>query len=218
MEKKKTTLVRLAAWSGMIGAALFVAVFSMEGWLRSGYEPLSMYISALSLGARGWIQIANFILLGVLLLIFTAGLAVEFPTGKASRGGVILFGIMAVLFVVSGPFVMDPMGTPQNLASVHGTIHGLAGGIIFLLMPISIFVFLRRFRADPDWRSFQGWTLVLGIIEAVGVLFFTIVSKIPETPNVFTSWLGLIQRTALVPFMIWLFIFAFKMLPSTRNR
>ena len=57
--------------------------------------------------------------------------------------------IIALLFIVSGIFVMDPTGTPPNQATVHGIIHGLSGGIIFTLMPISCFVFLRRFHADP---------------------------------------------------------------------
>ncbi len=203
---------RLAGWAGMVGSALFVAVFTVEGWLRPGYNPLEMFISAVSLGPRGWVQIANFIILGLLLALFTWGVAREFRTGKASRGGVILLAIIALLFIVSGPFVMDPAGTPQSQASVHGTIHGLAGGIIFLLMPISIFVFLRRFRVDPGWRSLRVWTLVLGIIEAAAVLIFIIVSKAPDLQNALTGWLGLIQRTALVPFMVWLFVFALGLL------
>jgi hypothetical protein len=149
---KKVTLDRrrIAAWAGMIGPALFVAIFTIEGWLRPGYQPLKMYVSELSLGPRGWIQIANFIVLGVLLLAFARGVAAEFRTGKASRSGPILLTIIAILFLVSGPLLMDPTGTPLNQVTVHGTIHGLAGGIIFLLMPISCFVFLRRFRADGD--------------------------------------------------------------------
>ena len=33
--------------------------------------------------------------------------------------------IIALLFIVSGIFVMDPTGTPLNQATVHGIIHGL---------------------------------------------------------------------------------------------
>jgi hypothetical membrane protein len=199
---------RLAAWAGIIGPALFVAGFMIEGWLRPGYEPLSTFVSALSLGPHGWIQIVNFIILGVLLLVFSSGVAAEFPTGKASRGGPILLTIIAILFIVSGPFVMDPTGTPLNHVTVHGTIHGLAGGIIFLLMPITCFVFLRRFRVDPNWQSLQWWTLALGIIIATAVVLLTITTKQPGLQNVFKEWLSLIQRTIIVPFMLWLFLFA----------
>lgn len=199
---------RLAAWAGIIAPALFVAVFTVEGWLRPGYNFLSTYVSALSLGPRGWIQIANFLILGVLLLGFTLGIAAEFPGGRASKAGPILFAIMSILFFVSGPLVMDPMGTPLNQITVHGTIHGLSGGIIFILMPVSCFVFLRRFRQDPDWRSLQWPTLVLGIIVAAAVVLLTITSKSPSVEAAFKDWLGLIQRTIIVPFMLWVFLFA----------
>jgi hypothetical membrane protein len=207
---KKLTMGQrgLAAWAGMIGPAFFVVVFTIEGWLRPGYEPLKMYVSALSLGARGWTQMANFIILGVLLFVFTRGLAAEFETGKASRGGLALLTIIAVLFVVSGPFRMDPMFTPANQVTVHGTIHGIAGAIIFVLMPISCFVYLRRFRKDPKWQFLQWWTLALGIITAVALVVFSVISKSPDLQNAFIDWLGLLQRTLIVPYMLWLFIFA----------
>lgn len=203
---------QLAGWAGMLGSALFVGVFMLEGWLRPGYSLLAMYISALSLGPRGWIQITNFILLGIMLALFTWGVAAVFPTGKASRWGIILLAVLAVLFIISGPFVMDPMGTPQSSATVHGTIHGLAGGIVFLVMPICMFVFLRRFHADPTWQSIYGWTLILTILESADVLIFTIISKAPDLLNTVSGWIGLIQRAALVPFMIWLFGFALALL------
>ncbi len=184
----------------------------MEGILRSGYDPLSMYISALSLGDRGWIQVANFLVLGLLLFIFTLGLSKKFRTGKASRGGIITLYVISVLFFISGPFVMDPAETPADQMSVSGSIHGIAGGFVFLLMPIIIFVFLRRFLSDPKWHSFRWWTFLLGVIEALGVITFIYVSDIPQQPNDYANLLGLFQRIALIPFMVWVLLFGIDML------
>ena len=71
MNKTKT----VAGWAGMIGSALFITVFMVEGWLRPGYDWLSTFISELSIGPRGWIQIVNFITLGTLFLVYTRGVA-----------------------------------------------------------------------------------------------------------------------------------------------
>jgi Protein of unknown function (DUF998) len=51
----------LGAIAGRIGPLLFVATFTIAGWLRPGYRAREMFVSELSLGSRGWIQIANFI-------------------------------------------------------------------------------------------------------------------------------------------------------------
>ncbi len=200
------------AWAGIIGAFLFVTVFTLEGWLRPGYNPLAMYVSDLSLGTRGWIQMVNFVVFGILLLIFTRAVAAEFQNGKASRGGVILLTIIAISYFASGPLVTDPIGTPLNQVTLHGTLHGIFGAIVFLLMPTSCFVFLRRFRIDPKWRFLYGWTLLLGAISAAGVILLTLFTKFPSLQNVFKEWVGLIQRTAIIPFMIWVFVFAIGIL------
>jgi hypothetical protein len=79
-------------------------------------------------------------------------------------------------------------------------------------MPIIIFIFFRRFVSDIEWRSFRWWTLILGIIEAIGVIAFTYVSKIPVEQNIYINFLGLFQRIALIPFMIWVFLFGIEIL------
>jgi hypothetical protein len=203
---------KLSAWGGIIGPALFVLVFTIEGFLRPGYSTLKDFISALSLGSRGWIQIVNFIIFGILLLLFTPGVAAEFKSGKASKWGVILLTALGICFLLSGPFVEDLTGTPFSGSTFHGILHGIFGGIVFVVMPITCFVFLRRFREDPKWHSLKIWTLVLGIIVSFGVFMMIVSIKIPTTAVYFANWNGLIQRIALVPWMIWLFVFALGML------
>ena len=207
-----TRLGKISAWAGIVAPVIFVLVFMVEGFLRPGYDPLSMYISALSLGPRGWIQIVNFLVLGFLLFVFTLGLSREIPSGKASRGGIICLYTLSALFFISGPFVMDPADTPSTQLSVHGFIHGLSGGIVFLLMPVTIFVFLRRIWTDVDWKSIKYWSLILFIIEALGVIVFTYVSKIPTETNMSVNWLGLFQRIALIPYMLWQLVFSIAFL------
>lgn len=211
MKKGTLKYLMLAAWSGMIGPAFFVVVFWVEGWIRPGYSPLAEYVSALSLGGRGWVQIVNFVLFGALLFVFTRAVAAEFPNGKASRWGLILLTIIAIGYFFSGPFVMDPTSTPLAKATFHGTLHGILGALVFVLMPITIFVFWRRFRSDPKWQFLQGWTLILGIICAAVDIYFSIVSKIPILMTSQSPWIGLIQRGVIMPFMIWVFVFAFGM-------
>ena len=200
-----------AGWAGMLGSALFVTVFSIEGWLRLGYNWRSTFISELSIGPRGWIQILNFMILGTLFLVFTSGVAAEFRDGKASKWGPTLLTVIGVSFLVSGPLVTDVASTPRDQMSLHGIFHGIFGALVFSLAPVSCFVFWRRFREDPKWKHLQGWTLTAGIVTTVALILLTASAKQPIQPNVFTPWNGLIQRLVIVPYLIWIFIFAFHL-------
>jgi hypothetical membrane protein len=196
---------KLAAWAGMIGSVLFVVVFTIEGWLRPGYNPLRMYVSDLSLGPRGWIQMVNFIIWGLLFLIFTRGVANEFKEGKASKAGPILLTIIAFSFFISGFFSTDPGTILTYQMSWHGILHGIFGALVFSLAPVSCFVFYRRFREDSKWQSLSRWTLAACIIIVVSVVFM----KIGQLPlNPLNAWVGLIQRIALITYLGWIFTFA----------
>jgi hypothetical protein len=192
---------RNLAWAGMLGAALFVGVFTLDGWLRPGYDPLSAYVSELSLGPRGWVQIANFLVAGTLFLLFARTVAAEFSTGKASRWGPRLFALYGFFLLLSGPFVMDPAGV----------VHQLAGAVVFTVMAVTCFVFWRRFREDPQWQSFAAWTLAAGLITVMAVILLSLVPAPAAPPNALSPWAGLIQRTILVTFLTWTFSFAYRL-------
>lgn len=201
----------LGGWAGMIGSALFVTVFTIEGWLRPGYDPRSTFISELSIGPRGWIQILNFVVLGILFLTFAWGVAAVFRDGKASKAGPILLAIIGFSFLVSGPFVTDVAGIPRDQMSVHGLVHGIFGALVFSLSPVSCFVFWRRFRQDPNWKHLAAWTLAAGIITSAAVILLSAATKTTVIPNAFTPWNGIIQRMVIIPYLIWIFTFAFTL-------
>lgn len=217
MATAKSDGTSAAALAGIIGPILFVAIFTIEGWLRPGYDPRSMFVSALSLGPRGWIQIVNFVVFGALFLVFARGVAAEFQDGKASRFGPILLTIIGVSFLASGPFVMDPVTTPLDQMTWHGKLHmNLFGALVFSLSPVSCFVFLRRFRADPKWRPLMWWTLAAGVITTLAVVVMAAgPTHAPASPNAFNEWIGLVQRTFIVTYLTWIFTFALRLSGSS---
>ena len=171
------TTKNIGGWAGMIGSALFVTVFTIEGLLRPGYDWRSTFISELSIGPRGWIQIVNFIVLGTLFLVFVRGVAAEFREGKASKAGPILLAIIGFSFLISGPFVTDVAGIPRDQMTTQGLIHGIFGAFVFSLSPISCFVFWRRFRQDPNWMHLHAWTLTVAIITTIAVVLLSAATK-----------------------------------------
>jgi hypothetical protein len=187
-----STRPRLAALAGAIAPALFVATFTIEGWLRPGYDAIAMYVSALSLGPRGWIQILNFVVVGTLMLVF----ALE----QRWRAGRILLAVIALGLIASGPFVMDPMNAPRAQMTPRGLAHQLLGAVVFSLMPVTCFVAWRRFRARAP--RFALWSL------AAAAIVFTALVLLKIAQLRFPAWLGLLERVAIDTFMLWLLTFA----------
>ena len=60
-------------------------------------------------------------LFGALQALFTFSVISRFQRGSASKALPVLFFAASLCFFFSGPFVMDPMGTPQAAMSIHGT-------------------------------------------------------------------------------------------------
>ncbi len=205
--------MKLGAWAGMGAASVFVSTFTIEGWLRAGYRPVGEYVSALSLGPRGWVQIASFLVTGVLLLVFAARLRVEAREGRLSRAAPVAVGVVGLGVLLSGPFVMDPMGTPRSAMTMHGVAHQILGAIVFSMMPVTCFVFLRRARTVGAWHRMRAWTVAAGtvIVGAILALKLAQLGLPPNQPNALTPWIGLVQRTALVPFFMWLFAVAWTL-------
>lgn len=63
---------------GLIAGPLFVAASLGQEFTRNGFDLARHPISLLSLGSAGWIQIANFVVSGVLYVLGAVGLRSAF--------------------------------------------------------------------------------------------------------------------------------------------
>lgn len=199
-------------FAGLIAPFLFVFIFMLEPFLHPGYNSLTMFVSELSLGSYGWIQILNFIVFGFLLIIFSRAVASIFSERNLPRTGPVLLAVIGISYLLSGPFTTDPGTIFTAQESIHGIIHGIFGAIVFTLMPVVCFVFLKSFRTDEKLNSFQWITLVFATVITMAVVLLTIATKLPITAAMFNGWLGVIQRAAIIPFMLWVSLFALKLL------
>jgi len=206
-------LRKAAPLFGMLGPLLFTLSFTVNGTLRPDYDPVRMYVSELSIGPQGWIQIVSFMVLGVSLMLFVPALKASFPDGKASRAAPILFSVIAVCYFFSGPFVTDPMSMFDNQQTLQGTLHGIFGAIVFSLSAASCFVLWRRFRSDARWKPLAAFTLIAGIVMVVLIALMKIAQL--ET-NILSNWSGLIQRCCLITHYAWVFIISLNMWKKTR--
>ena len=198
---------RIGSLAGMLGTLLFTLSFTVNGALRPGYDPVKMYISELSIGPQGWIQIISFMFLGICILLFTLGLKASLADGKSSKSAPILFIIIAACYFLSGPFVTDPMSMFDNQQSLQGILHGVFGAIVFSLSAANPFVLWRRFRIDENWKSLSIYTLITGIAMVILIILMKIGQL--ET-GILNAWAGAIQRCCLILSYVWVFIISYK--------
>jgi len=125
-----TRFTRLLLAGGVLAAPLFLALWALQAFSREGFRPTFHPLSLLALGDGGWVQIANFVLTGLLLVGGGVGMRRSLPRSASSRWVAALVGLMGAGLVISGVFVTDagagfPTGAPEGAPEMswHGAVH-----------------------------------------------------------------------------------------------
>jgi hypothetical membrane protein len=207
-----TLTLRLLLACGALGPLLFIVVFLLEGATRPNYSPWHHFVSSLSLGEGGWMQITNFLLCGALVLCFAIGLRRVLHPGKGSTWGPLLLGLFGLCLIGAGLFVTDPLlgyppGSPSTL-TLHGAIHMLLSLVVFAALIAACFVLARRFAGDPAWRGWDTYSIVTGILVAVLFIATDVVASSPN-PN---APAGLVQRLCIIIGWVWIALVALRLL------
>ena len=188
---------------GAIAPVLFVVTFLIDGATRPGYEPWRNFVSQLGTGERGWVQITNFVLCGVLLLVGTGGLL----RIRASRTVTLLIGVVALGLIAAGVFVTDPgFGYPPgertpSQATFHDTVHGLVSFIVFFTLSlVAIVVALQAWSS----RLWAWYSLVSGVAVFAFITAAALVAAQQERIASPDAPMGVLQRVSIVAGFAWL--------------
>lgn len=148
---------------GAIAGPLFVLLIAVQATTRDGFDAQRHPLSMLSLGEHGWIQTANFLVSGALILASAAGLRRVLAPGTTGRTwGTALIAVYGASLVWAGVFRTDPAdgfpaGTPAGAGEVswHGVLHNLAPVGMGLALSAACLVFARRFAREGR----RGWMI-----------------------------------------------------------
>lgn len=123
---------------GVVAGAFYLVVGLALALTRDGFELTSQPLSRLMLGEGGWMQRANIVVTGALVLAAAVGFARALAPSAAGRRAGVLLGVYGVALVAGGIFPPDPMdGFPPGStedATITGVLHLAAGGIGFLAL------------------------------------------------------------------------------------
>lgn len=170
---------RVLVTAGVVAGPLFVVVGLVQVLTREGFDLRRHPLSLLALGDLGWIQIANFIVAGVLMLAFALGARRSLGDGPGRVWAPVLFALYGVGLVLGGAFTADPalgfpIGTPDGYPTewtFHGTVHAFAAPLAFLALVAVTWVVARRL-AWEGHRAAAIWSRVIGVASLLLCLPF----------------------------------------------
>jgi hypothetical protein len=173
--RSSTSATRALLACAVVAGPLYEVVFLAQAFTRPGFDVTRHTGSLLSLGDLGWVQIANFVVTGLLLVAGAVGMRRALRGGRGGTWGPMLIGLYGLSFVAAGVFTPDPMdgfppGTPPGPPagfSWHAGLHFLAGGVGFLALPAGCLVLARGFAALRQ-RAWAAWSAATGVLVLVG--------------------------------------------------
>lgn len=197
---------RLLLLGGVLGAVLFVLVFTALGATRAQYDTVRHFISILSLGPGGWAQIANFIVGGVLIVGLGVGLGRRWRDGPGARWVPRAIALTGVGLIWCGVFIPDPSlgyppGTPDEMITPltwHGALHYAGATAILVALSAAVLLSIRRglvLRQPGLTLASAGVAIVVVGGCALAILFA------PGDP---TRMVGLLERIGVYGGWAWL--------------
>lgn len=135
------------------------------------------------LGDRGWIQITNFVVTGLLIVACSIGLRRALYPGRGSKWGPRLIAAYGLAMIATGIFTTDPQigyppGTPQDLlpgvnaeSTWHGDLHWMSVFFIYTMATAACFVLARRFATEPGGRWWAASLVVTGVAAPTALFF-----------------------------------------------
>ena len=196
IQSQRTAAHNILLSCGITGSVIFTLLYIIEAYLTPGYNSLNQAISDLELVDNGWMQSANFIMMGIFVSLFAVGLRKELVSGTAAFSLPFFQGLVALGLILSGIFIHDPLHTYSSMIS-------------FISLVISFFLFAKRFKGDPRWRGWAIYSIASGILMMIFLALFGL-SKGNGGPA------GLFERLVVAVRSIWSLIFTVRLLRGTR--
>ncbi len=158
--------------AGTAAGPVYLLIGLTQAFTREGFDVRRHALSLLSNGELGWIQVANFLVSGLLVIGGAAGARRALNGKTGGTWGPLLLVVYGLGLIGAGIFVADPgrgfpPGAPVQSSgmSSHGLLHFVFGGVGFFGLIAACFVFARHFLKQGR----LAWT-AYSILS--GVLFF----------------------------------------------
>jgi hypothetical protein len=189
------------ALAGMLGPLILFIGDLVSSFSTPHYSMLRHSISSLALTSVGWLPTIGFLMLGLLIEVFAAGLLLNVKSVRWFYVGIACFVIFGFAMLLIGAFRTDPVGAVRT---VEGRIHGLTATTTFSLFPVALLCFMPSIKRDGRWKDLYRYT---GITFIFGVILLIIVRIFQEG----VGWFGLAERLLVLNMIGWVEVTAVRL-------
>lgn len=198
--------MRGPALAGIVGPVVFWGVLTILGRMQSGYNAFRSDISLLALGPGGWMQTANFVVFGLLIVAFQGGVQRTVAPGRVWSAINIIALACGLGLVSIAVFPTDRVGTWTTSGAIHlGVVAALA-----VLLPLSCLAMAVEVGPDPAWRGYSLFSILVGVLT--GLLTVTLLLVWSGLWRASHPWLGLYERIVFALPSAWMEVVAFRLL------
>jgi hypothetical protein len=201
---------RRLALAGLVGPPVFAVVVilltALEwdflhdlGWSAGLFDsPDTPWPSSTALGDYGFLQVLNFLLLGLSVLALSVALFRLLDVRR--KVGPSLLALLGVGFVGSAIRTDDKNAHGGGPDTWNGAVHAAAFTVIVFAAIASVFVLAAQFRRDERWRPMSRPSLIAGLVALA-----SLVANLAGGGNLFfytfivvlLAWLSLLAAYAL---------------------
>jgi hypothetical protein len=161
-------LQRLLLGCGAVVGPFYLALGLIQALVRDGFVFARHPLSVLANGPGGWVQTANFLLTGLMVVAAAIGFG-----RKRLRAASWILGCYGVCIIAAAIFRADPVdgfppGTPEGFPttiSTSGLLHFAAGALGFLSLAVSCFaaaIAMWHRNTHMAWMSWCAGLVVAG--------------------------------------------------------
>jgi hypothetical protein len=171
--RRGAAVTRFALWCGVVAGPFYLSIGLSQAFVREGFDLTRHPLSMLANGPGGWVQTANFVLTGLMVLAAASGFGRVL--GPGSRALTWLLGGFGASMIVAAVFPADPVdgfppgtpGGPPTSISPTGLVHFAAGALGFVCLAISCFLAARAM-SRRNLPSLARLSVVTGLVVVLG--------------------------------------------------
>ena len=193
---KRLSINSVPAIVGIVGPIVVIVGDLAASSSVPGYSLLRDSVSSFALTSLGWLQSICFLAMGLLLVIFVAGLYFNTRRARGFHAGITLLALCGFVLMLIATFHMDHPGAPP----VDGTIHMIASYGLGLLFPIAVLSLASSFKSTPNWKGIFVYTIVAGVLALALILGALLGNQ--------RGWFGLYERIIILNALIWVEVVA----------